>query len=299
MSTTPNSSFDACLSVVKAGSSIVRFRSRSHSRSDSMNTVVTSNASPSKKRERSKAAVFQMLRTIHPTDYAKAAFKANGCADFEAINQTSLSRFQSPTPEMIDAYGTEILMAVRNNNVDKARQLFQDGQFNCNACNRFSESILHIACRRGNLAMVQFLIDEVGLKVNEIRDDYHRTPLHDAFWTSKASYDVVDFLLKQPHVVELLLLKDIRGCTPLDYARAEDRGKWLRFLWERKSILRTTTTSSISVSNIVTIANAINKHEGDQQVVEVQKQEHQYESYDASSPPTQIFKRQRLCSVFQ
>mmetsp|Transcript_51106 Transcript_51106/g.57895 ORF Transcript_51106/g.57895 Transcript_51106/m.57895 type:complete len:292 (-) Transcript_51106:137-1012(-) len=285
---TNSSSFSSRLSAVKAGRSIVQFRSRP--RSDSMNTVVTSNASPSKKRERTKAAVFQMLRTIHPTDYARAAFKANGCADFEAINHTSLSQFQAPTPEMIDAYGTDIVMAVRNNNVEKARQLFHDGHFDCNACNRFSESILHIACRRGNFAMVQFLITEVGLQVHEIRDDYHRTPLHDAFWTSKASYDVVDFLLQQPHVVELLLLKDIRGCTPLDYARAEDRGKWLRFLWERKAILRTTTTAtatatttmkSTPVTNIITIANATK-----QEVV--------------SSPlPIQIFKRQRLCSVSQ
>mmetsp|Transcript_19492 Transcript_19492/g.22318 ORF Transcript_19492/g.22318 Transcript_19492/m.22318 type:complete len:293 (+) Transcript_19492:171-1049(+) len=286
---TNSSSFSSRLSAVKAGRSIVQFRSRP--RSDSMNTVVTSNASPSKKRERTKAAVFQMLRTIHPTDYARAAFKANGCADFEAINHTSLSQFQAPTPEMIDAYGTDIVMAVRNNNVEKARQLFHDGAFDCNACNRFSESILHIACRRGNFAMVQFLITEVGLKVHEIRDDYHRTPLHDAFWTSTASYDVVDFLLQQPHVVELLLLKDIRGCTPLDYARAEDRGKWLRFLWERKAILRTTPSAatattamkSTPVSNIITIANVMK-----QEVV-----------VSSPLPPTQIFKRQRLCSVSQ
>ena len=30
-------------------------------------------------------------------------------------------------------------------------------------------------------------------------------------------------------MVQLLLLKDVRGYTPLDYARSEDRGKWLRF----------------------------------------------------------------------
>ena len=42
-------------------------------------------------------------------------------------------------------------------------------------------------------------------------------------------------------MVQLLLLKDVRGYTPLDYARSEDRGKWLRFLRERKSILRIPT----------------------------------------------------------
>lgn len=205
-----------------------------------------------------------MLRTIHPTDYTKAAFKANTGYKFddiaieEMITKQCLTRFiEKPTKEMLDAYQTEIVMAVRNNNVSKARQLYHDGIFNCNACNKFGESILHIACRRGHLEMVQFLIVNVGLKVEEIRDDYHRTPLHDAFWTSTASYDVVDFLLKQPYVVDLLLVKDVRGYTPLDYARSEHRGKWLHFLWKRKSILRPTTVTKSIVTSTSTLTKSI------------------------------------------
>jgi hypothetical protein len=189
----------------------------------------------------------KMLLNIHPTDYAKAGFKANGYKDFDIIINDSIKRFIiKPSPEMTAAYSTDIVMAVRTNNVEKARELYkQDYKFihGCNACNCFGESILHIACRRGHMNMVKFLIEEVGLRVDTIRDDYHRTPLHDAFWTPIASYDVVDFLLRQPNVVQLLLLKDVRGYTPLDYARSEDRGKWLRFLWERKSILHPTGLS--------------------------------------------------------
>ncbi|OEU06951.1 ankyrin [Fragilariopsis cylindrus CCMP1102] len=203
----------------------------------------------SKKRQRvsstQKENILTMLRTIHPTDYTKAAFKANGCKDLDAITTQCIKRFQStPTPQQLEAYSTDILLAVRSNNVEKARQLYADGSYNgTNACNKFQESILHIACRRGSLPMVQFLINEVGLKVNEIRDDYHRTPLHDAFWTTSASPDVIDFLLQSdPNVVELLLLKDVRGYTPLDYARSEHRSKWLHFLWQRKHILRASTS---------------------------------------------------------
>lgn len=207
------------------------------------------NSTSSKKRQRvsstEKDTILTMLRTIHPTDYAKAAFKANGCKDLEAITTQCIKRFEkSPTPQQLEAYSTDILLAVRSNNVEKARQLYEDGSYNgTNACNKFNESILHIACRRGSLQMVQFLINEVGLKVNEIRDDYHRTPLHDAFWTTSASPDVIDFLLQQSNVVELLLLKDVRGYTPLDYARSEHRSKWLHFLWQRKHILRSTSTT--------------------------------------------------------
>ena len=211
--------------------------------------------SSNKKRQRrvsltEKDAIVNMLRTLHPTDYAIAAFKANGFKDIDTITKICITRFiKEPTQEMLDAYRTEILMAVRTNNLSKAKLLYKEGKFNCNACNRFGESILHIACRRGHLEMVQFLIDDVGLKVDEIRDDYHRTPLHDAFWTTTASYEVVDFLLKQPNVPELLLLKDIRGYTPLDYARSEHRTNWLRFLWERRLMLRPTSKSIDTINN--------------------------------------------------
>jgi ankyrin repeat protein len=206
----------------------------------------------------------KMLLNIHPTDYAKAGFKANGYQDFDLIIKESIQRFIiRPSPDMIAAYSTDIVMAVRTNNVHKAREIYlqkENSQFNygCNACNRFGESILHIACRRGHMDMVKFLIEEVGLRVDTIRDDYHRTPLHDAFWTPIASYDVVDFLLRQPNVVELLLLTDVRGYTPLDYARSEDRGKWLRFLWERKSILHPTSSSSNTSAPSISINTSSN-----------------------------------------
>ena len=153
------------------------------------------------------------------------------------MKQDCVNRFVAPSQEQLDAYGTEILTAVRSNDVEKAKALYQDGVFNCNACNRFGESILHIACRRGHFQMVQFLIHDVGLTVHTIRDDYYRTPLHDAFWTSKASPSVIDFLLQQPYVVELLVMKDKRGYTPLDYARLEDKHQWITFLQQRKHLL--------------------------------------------------------------
>merc|ERR1712023_497089 len=144
-------------------------------------------------------------------------------------------------------------MAVRNCNLPEARRLYTEGNLvrhGVNPCNRFGESILHIACRKGNLEMVQYLIEEAGLSITEIRDDYHRTPLHDAFWTPTTSLGVIDFLLRQPYVAELLLCKDKRGFTPLDYVRPEDRGKWLQFLRERKTLLRPTTAfSSTSASD--------------------------------------------------
>jgi len=207
--------------------------------------IVTS--ASSKKRARSSTLAedssMSFDNNLTPSDYARTAFQANigSTLDLDSIVKDCESRFLPITTAMMEAYHTEILNAVRGNDLEKAQQLYREGglfERGCNACNRFGESILHIACRRGNLGMVKFLVEEVGLSITTIRDDYHRTPLHDAFWTSTASYETVDYLLKQPNVTELLLCKDKRGFTPLDYSRGEDRSKWLAFMWERRADLR-------------------------------------------------------------
>lgn len=167
-----------------------------------------------------------------PSDYAIAAFKANGTL----LDETKQAlRFQPPTEEMIDAYNNEILKSVRNNDIAKVRQMHADGKLKVNCCNKFGESILHLACRRSYTDMVEFLIRDAKLEMN-IRDDYKRTILHDALWTPEPNFELVDMLIRE--VPEYLLMEDVRGCTPLDYARREHWGKWLRFLWERRDILR-------------------------------------------------------------
>merc|ERR1711865_526107 len=110
-----------------------------------------------------------------------------------------------------------------------------------NACNQFGESILHLACRRGLYEMVQFLVEEVGIAVEMGRDDYHRTVLHDVFWSASdfaTTANLVKYLLLTcASTAALLLVEDVRGYTPFDYARAEHRGKWLHFLWEHRTWL--------------------------------------------------------------
>ena len=178
---------------------------------------------------------------IKPSDYVRSGFKANG-ADISSIKEEAELLFiiNKPTKEMMDAYTLDILNPVRQNDLEKVIDLHQSGILTMNCCNKFGESLLHLACRRGYTSIVRYLIDEVRVNVN-IRDDYRRTPLHDACWTTKPVYDLVDMLIRlAPHQ---LLLEDIRGYTPFDYVRSEHQGKWLRFLWERKDILRPLETN--------------------------------------------------------
>jgi ankyrin repeat protein len=173
---------------------------------------------------------------ILPSDYVRAAFKANG-VDMETVKRSAAERFIEPTQKMLDAYTKDILNSVRlkNGNLAQVQALHERGTLVVNCCNRYSESLLHLACRRGHTEIVRYLLETVQVDIH-IRDDYHRTPLHDACWTIEPNYDLVDLLLRI--APEHLLLEDVRGFTPFDYVRPEHRGKWLRFLWERKDLLR-------------------------------------------------------------
>lgn len=171
---------------------------------------------------------------IKPSDYALAAFRANG-VDITSVREKTTEKFIIPSKEMVDAYTSEVLEAVRNNDLDYLKTMHKESKLVVNACNRFGDSLLHLACRRSHTDIVKFLIQDLKADIF-IRDDYHRTPLHDAAWTAEPNFDLIHFLIEE--APEHLLMKDVRGFTPFDYVRQHDWGLWLRFLWERKTMLR-------------------------------------------------------------
>eukprot|EP00980_Cylindrotheca_fusiformis_P029534 scaffold23499_cov109-Cylindrotheca_fusiformis.AAC.11 len=146
---------------------------------------------------------------IKPSDYVKSAFKANGC-DIDATKARSLKAFTDPSEVMISSYTSELLADVRKNRMGKLRELHSQ-------------------------EMTKFLLQDVKVDIN-IRDDYYRTPLHDACWTPEPNFELVDMLIRV--APEHLLLEDVRGFTPFDYVRTDHWKQWLRFLWERRDLLR-------------------------------------------------------------
>ena len=141
--------------------------------------------------------------------------------------------FSPPTPEMIDAYSNDALSAVRSSDVNSLRQLRSAGH-SLECCNRFGESLLHVACRRSNAEIVSFLLNEA--KVSPcIRDDYGRTPLHDACWRGNPEYEIVELLLSvEPR---LAFVKDVRGHRPFQYARREHWSCWRNFIDEKRELI--------------------------------------------------------------
>lgn len=163
-----------------------------------------------------------------PNDFLLSFSKAKVISSFELENF-----FHSYSESEREAYGFEVMNAVRSRNMEKLNELLKQGQiFQCS--NRFGESIIHMACRHGSYEVVKFLIEQAKVSI-VVQDDYGRNPLHDAFWTVSPNIELVDLLVKE--CPSLLFLTDVRGFTPLQYARAEHHVRWIEFLTERESLI--------------------------------------------------------------
>lgn len=134
------------------------------------------------------------------------------------------------TEEELSNYDVEVVTATRDEDLDALRSLHSNGRpLSC--CNRYGESLMHMACRRGFFSIVKFLLEEANVAVR-ITDDCGRTPMHDALWHKDCQYETVDLLLSVDP--SMLLLSDKRGHTPFAYARKEHWEVWKQFLWDRR-----------------------------------------------------------------
>lgn len=142
--------------------------------------------------------------------------------------------FPKITEAQIAAYDMQIVSAARENNFDKVKAHYLGGN-SLDCCNRFGESLLHMACRRGFLEMGSFLLEDAGLSVR-IRDDCGRNPFHDICWNHTPNLELAEKVLQRDPA--LLLLSDKRGHSPFQYARTQDWGKWRQFLFDQREHLK-------------------------------------------------------------
>jgi hypothetical protein len=142
--------------------------------------------------------------------------------------------FPKVTEEQIAAYDMKVTTAARNNDLPLLKELYREGR-SMDCCNRFGESLLHMACRRGFVGLGEFLLNDVKLSVR-ICDDLGRNPFHDICWNPTIEVDLAVLLLKRDP--SLLFIGDKRGHTPFDYARPQDWPKWRAFLYEHRELLQ-------------------------------------------------------------
>ena len=169
-----------------------------------------------------------------PVEFVKKRFRDWGVQ----IQPTrDASNFLKATPDRIAAYNRDLLATVRQSDMTKLGRLHSEGKVK-NACNPFGESLLHLACRKGLTEVVVFLCAKPdGPRLSlYVHDDYGRTVLHDACWTVRPQWPLVEFLIE--HAPQLLACSDVRGHIPLDYIPKSDWKVWMDFLVERETKLK-------------------------------------------------------------
>jgi Ankyrin repeats (3 copies) len=141
--------------------------------------------------------------------------------------------FAKVTDAQVEAYTTTVVTVVRNNDLTGLRKLQAKGQM-LNCFNRFGESLLHMACRRGFEDIVDFLLEQPEIDVR-ICDDNGRTVLHDACWHPSPQLKICQRILEREPTLFFIL--DNRGCSPFQYARPEHWAIWRKFLLDNRECL--------------------------------------------------------------
>mmetsp|Transcript_3886 Transcript_3886/g.8328 ORF Transcript_3886/g.8328 Transcript_3886/m.8328 type:complete len:408 (-) Transcript_3886:189-1412(-) len=125
------------------------------------------------------------------------------------------------TPLQMASYGPRMVQIIKSSDDRALRDTLNVG-LSPNPCNQFGESLLHMICRRGDVSLLNVMI-EAGTSL-QVCDDYGRTPLHDAFWAARPSYEVVSIILKRDP--GLFFMKDRRGALPLSYVHKDHKNDW-------------------------------------------------------------------------
>ena len=133
-----------------------------------------------------------------------------------------------------DAYDVETVQAIRSKDLTKLRQLLEAGK-SFDACNLNGETLLHLACRRGDVQTVLFLIEEANVDL-DVCDGMGRNVLHDVCWRPSPDFDIMDVVMSKLSP-DALLAEDARGHTPFDYVRKEHWESWTSFLEMKRASL--------------------------------------------------------------
>ena len=143
--------------------------------------------------------------------------------------------FPTITEEQVASYTMDVAASARKNDIDTLERLRSEEGLSLDCCNRFGETLLHIAARRGYTNMVEYLLQQPNVSVRVI-DDTGRTPLHDALWNPTPQLGICKWIVQRDP--SLFFITDKRGFTPFQYARTEHWDTWKTFLFDNRECFR-------------------------------------------------------------
>lgn len=155
--------------------------------------------------------------------------KCRGYTSAKIPATTLLTKRPPVSEKQMADYDKQLLMAIRSSDLERVKQLCSEGR-SMMACNKFGESILHLAARRSEPRLVHFLLNNGG----DLRllDDYGRNPLHDACWRGEPDFEVIMMIMDRD--LDLVRMQDVRGATPLNYIRQEFWMQTCAFLYHQR-----------------------------------------------------------------
>lgn len=197
---------------------------------------VAPEAQPALSNDEWLARLSPLLQSIpagtHPEDFLHSILKERGyTAEMAAMKETVFHR--APEQGQVAAYDKAFLRAVLDEDEPALERMRAAGR-RMDACNRFGDSVLHMACRRGRAAALRFLLRATGLAGVVLSDDFGRTVLHDACWTASPRFDVASAVLDVD--TRLLRTLDSRGSSPLQYVPQDQWPLWCAFFESRKEV---------------------------------------------------------------
>jgi hypothetical protein len=179
---------------------------------------------------------------VSPDDFLLELVSAQYNVSLQAKPALSLDNFFSAvSEEQMAAYTIQIVTTARNNDLNGLKKLHSEGQ-RLDCSNRFGESLLNMACRRGFEDIVEYFLQQPDVNVR-ICDDGGRTPLHDACWHPSPQLGICKWLIERDP--SLFLISDKRGCTAFQYARPQHWLIWRQFLFDNRECLKALTEPDI------------------------------------------------------
>jgi Ankyrin repeat len=190
----------------------------------------------------------QLLRNAHAGGAVSQSLSKNP-SSIRYHPAAELTNFFVPlTSAALEAYTADLTRAVHQQDVAALRRWHAERQESTpglatspgaacgetqslwHAGNKFGETIVHAACRRGSIPVLSFLLSH-GAPLQVCCDAY-RTPLHDACWTSTDHPGpLLDLILDA--CPDLLYILDARGFTPLQYVPRAQWSVWNDYLTRR------------------------------------------------------------------
>jgi hypothetical protein len=178
----------------------------------------------------SSKQLFPPAVLVSPQNYLDALLKQRGYST-ERFKTLQTAYYNDPTPLQLASYHVHLIHLVRLHKLDELNELFSCG-ISPNPCNDYGESLLHKVCRRGDASLLNVMIRNGACL--HVADDYGRTPLHDACFTVKPAFCVVEILLSKRG--DMFQMLDARGHAPLEYVRKTHWAAWTQFLEQKADV---------------------------------------------------------------